>query len=110
MPTRKNATLPTWVDPDDAPELTDEMLERAEISIGEHVIRKGRPPSGKAKQLVTLRLDPDVLQALRDLGPGWQTRAAEALRHMAMQPPGPKADARAKPPRRSAPATERKAG
>jgi hypothetical protein len=31
-----------WVDPDDAPELTDEMLDRAEIREG--IIRPGRPP------------------------------------------------------------------
>jgi hypothetical protein len=33
-----------WVDPDDAPELTDEMLDRAEISEGGRIIRPGRPP------------------------------------------------------------------
>jgi hypothetical protein len=33
-----------WVDPDDAPELTDEMLDRAEISEGGIIIRPGRPP------------------------------------------------------------------
>jgi uncharacterized protein (DUF4415 family) len=27
-----------------------------------------------------MRLDQDVLRRLRDLGPGWQTRANEALR------------------------------
>jgi hypothetical protein len=32
-----------WVDPDDAPELTDEMLDRAEISEGDRIIRPGRP-------------------------------------------------------------------
>jgi hypothetical protein len=35
-----------WVDPDDAPELTDEMLDRAEISEGGRIIRPGRPPLG----------------------------------------------------------------
>jgi hypothetical protein len=33
-----------WVDPDDAPELTDEMVDRAEISEGGRIIRPGRPP------------------------------------------------------------------
>ena len=33
-----------WVDPDDAPELTDEMLDRAEIREGGRIIRPGRPP------------------------------------------------------------------
>jgi hypothetical protein len=31
-----------WVDPDDAPELTDEMLDRAEIREGDRIIRPGR--------------------------------------------------------------------
>jgi uncharacterized protein (DUF4415 family) len=73
----------TWVDPDDAPELTDEFFERADIYHGEKLVRRGRPPTGKAKQLVSLRIDPDVLERLRRLGPGWQTRAAEALRALA---------------------------
>jgi hypothetical protein len=34
-----------WVDPDDAPEWTDEMVARAEISEGGKIIRRGRPPS-----------------------------------------------------------------
>ena len=33
-----------WVDPDDAPEWTDEMVARAEISEGGKIIRGGRPP------------------------------------------------------------------
>jgi uncharacterized protein (DUF4415 family) len=33
--------------------------------------------------LVSLRIDADVLERLRSLGPGWQTRAVEALRELA---------------------------
>jgi hypothetical protein len=33
-----------WVDPDDAPEITDEMLDRAVFRHGDTVIRRGRPP------------------------------------------------------------------
>ncbi|WP_326523120.1 BrnA antitoxin family protein [Sphingomonas sp.] len=83
-----------WLDPaDDAPELTDEMLDIAEFSIGGKVIRpatgylgpngvvRGRPPMrGRAKQQVTLRLDPDVIAKFREDGPGWQGRINEALR------------------------------
>ncbi|MGA9868557.1 MAG: BrnA antitoxin family protein [Acetobacteraceae bacterium] len=69
-----------WVDPDDAPELTPEHFDRADWYIGETLIRRGRPPTGNAKRLVSLRIDQDVLQRLRDLGPGWQTRANDALR------------------------------
>ena len=73
----------TWVDPDDAPELTHEHFERADVYQGEQLVRRGRPPSGNAKQLVSLRIDTDVLERLRGLGPGWQKRATEALRELA---------------------------
>lgn len=41
---------------------------------------RGRPPTGKARKPVTLRLDPDVLEKFRATGPGWQSRINEALR------------------------------
>lgn len=83
-----------WLDPaDDAPELTDELLDIAEFSIGGKVIRpatgylgpngvvRGRPPSReRTKRQVTLRLDPDVIERFRADGPGWQGRINEALR------------------------------
>lgn len=37
-----NEVLPEWVVPDEAPELTQEFFEKAEISIGEKVIRPRR--------------------------------------------------------------------
>ena len=82
-----------WIDPDDAPEWTQEMFDTAEVAIGDKVIRpasgylgpngvvRGRPPQrGRAKQQVTLRLDPDVVERFRAGGPGWQGRINEALR------------------------------
>lgn len=74
-----------WVDPDDAPELTDEFLDRvwdsAEIRRGGRIVRRGRPPLGdKAKGVVTIRLDPDVLASYRALGAGWQTPVNADLR------------------------------
>ncbi|RZM10362.1 MAG: hypothetical protein EOP68_06560, partial [Sphingomonas sp.] len=82
-----------WTDPDDAPELTEELADIAEISIGGKVIRpatgylgpngvvRGRPPHrDRAKQQVTLRIDPDVLAKFREGGPGWQGRINAALR------------------------------
>jgi uncharacterized protein (DUF4415 family) len=42
------------------------------------VHKLGRPSSGKT--LVTLRLDPDVLAALKAGGKGWQPRANAMLR------------------------------
>jgi uncharacterized protein (DUF4415 family) len=70
-----------WVDPDDAPELTDEMLDRAVFRHGDTIIRRGRPPLGeKAKGVVTIRLDADVLESYRALGAGWQTQVNADLR------------------------------
>lgn len=70
-----------WRDPDDAPEITDDMLDRAEIVKGGKVIQRGRPPIGAvAKQQVTLRLDADVLAAYRASGRGWQSRLNADLR------------------------------
>lgn len=43
----------------------------------------GRKPDPNAKQLLTLRLDPDVIAAFRATGDGWQTRMNEALRKAA---------------------------
>lgn len=45
--------------------------------------RRGRPPGSLAavtKEPVKLRLDPDVLAALRATGDGWQTRINDMLR------------------------------
>lgn len=68
---------------DEAPELTDEQLARAELRIGDKLIRRGRPPLDNPKQAVKLRLDPDVLERWRASGPGWQTRINAALRKAA---------------------------
>lgn len=93
MPENKRASESEWVDPDDAPEWTDEMFDIAEYAVGGKVVRpatgtlgpngvvRGRPPArGRAKQQVTLRLDPDVIERFRESGPGWQARINEALR------------------------------
>jgi uncharacterized protein (DUF4415 family) len=79
----KNLASDDWIDPDDAPEITDEMLDRAEIRHGDVVIRVGRPPLGeRAKRLVSVRLDADVLEAYKALGRGWQTQLNADLRRV----------------------------
>jgi uncharacterized protein (DUF4415 family) len=77
---KRAATKPEWRDPDDAPELTDEMLDRAVLMEGDRVIRRGRPKLASPKQPVTLRLDADIVQRFRAGGPGWQSRINAALR------------------------------
>jgi uncharacterized protein (DUF4415 family) len=75
-----------WVDPDDAPELTDELLERVADTVvlrhGDKVIARGRPALDAVlkKSTVTIRLDPDVVESYRSLGTGWQTKINEDLR------------------------------
>jgi uncharacterized protein (DUF4415 family) len=41
--------------------------------------RRGRPKSGRARTLISLRLPPETLALWKATGPGWQTRMAEAL-------------------------------
>lgn len=55
------------------PELTDEMLARAVVNKG------GRPRLESPRQLISLRLPPEVIERWRATGPGWQTRMAEWL-------------------------------
>ena len=82
MAPKKRAGSPDWTDPDDAPELTAEMLDRAETFEGDSFVRRGRgrPKSDAAKEQISVRLDPDVLAALRAAGPGWQSQINTLLR------------------------------
>ncbi|HLL31911.1 MAG TPA: BrnA antitoxin family protein [Allosphingosinicella sp.] len=103
MSESKEDTDPDWldpdVDPDEAPELTDEIWDRAEIAIGGKVIRpatgtltraftpdeirarRGRPPLGEAAKVQqSLRLSREVLDHFRATGRGWQARIDEVLR------------------------------
>lgn len=86
MEKKKAAGASTWVDPDDAPELTDEFFRHAEIRIGDKVVRPGRPKSAAPKNAISLRLDPDVVAHFRRGGRGWQSRINEALRKVAKLP------------------------
>ncbi len=78
---KKNSGIdPTWVDPDDAPELTDEIFARGTFTRNGVEVKRGRPPVERPKRMLSLRVDQDVLEGLRQLGPGWHVRANEALR------------------------------
>ena len=77
-----------WIDPDDAPEWTEEMFRNAAYYKAGKLVRPakgtltrpGRPPKDNPKKQVTLRLDPDVLQAFQATGQGWQSRINAELR------------------------------
>lgn len=77
---------------DDNPEWTEEDFARAkpaaevlppELLAAFGKGKRGRPVGStkdNAKQSVTLRLDPDVVEGWKRSGPGWQTRMNDALR------------------------------
>nr|CAA6830831.1 MAG: Unknown protein [uncultured Thiotrichaceae bacterium] len=62
-------------DPDARP-WTEEELSQVKVA----QLRRGRPKVATPKEHVTIRLDADILQALRASGKGWQTRVNDALR------------------------------
>jgi uncharacterized protein (DUF4415 family) len=75
----------------DSPEWTDEDFAAARparellpagflADVQEQRRRRGRQTSKPVKRLVSLRLDPDVLDQWKASGPGWQSRINEALR------------------------------
>lgn len=90
----KSKNLPKpWVDPDDAPELTQDFFEQGDWKIGDRpvsaqdgatamrkALSRGRPKAETTKQALTVRYDADVIDAFRATGKGWQTRMNEALR------------------------------
>ena len=84
---------PEWTDPDDAPRLTPEMLENAEVFEGDKFVRRGRgrPVSGKAKEVISFRLDADVAAKLREKGPGWHSQVNTILRGLIDNATNPKA-------------------
>jgi uncharacterized protein (DUF4415 family) len=67
-------------DPDDAPELTAAFFKSADLYEGTSLKARGRPKAATTKEPVKLRLDADVLAALRASGDGWQTRINDTLR------------------------------
>lgn len=80
MNANKRVTPSEWIDPDDAPELTDEFFEQADEYAGDKLVRRGRPKSDRTKVALTVRYDAEVVEAFKGTGKGWQTRMNDALR------------------------------
>ena len=74
---------PELVD-DENPEWTDEMFKQSvrldALPATLQAKLRGRPKAIVTKEAVKLRLDADVLAALRASGDGWQTRINDTLR------------------------------
>lgn len=79
MPRKKSAGGGCLDPADDAPELTEDFFDRAEITVGSKVVRRGRPPLPDPKQLVTLRFPVATLAKLRARGRGWQSLVIKAV-------------------------------
>jgi uncharacterized protein (DUF4415 family) len=58
---------------EELPEMTDEMFSRTVFE------KAGRPRSPNPKQMISLRLPPEVIARWKATGPGWQTRMAKRL-------------------------------
>lgn len=58
---------------EELPEMTDEMFARTVFK------KAGRPRSPNPKQMISLRLPPEVIARWKATGPGWQTRMAKRL-------------------------------
>ena len=77
VPTREEdavITAAAMSDPDAVP-YTD-----AEWEAVKPTTRRGRPLAAVTKERITIRLSPDVVQAFRASGDGWQTRVDAALK------------------------------
>jgi uncharacterized protein (DUF4415 family) len=75
----KPASRPDWVDLEEAPELTDEWFEGADLKVDDKAIRRGRP-LGSNKQQVAIRLDKDIIEHFKAEGAGWHSRLNANLR------------------------------
>lgn len=74
------------LDPDDS-DATDEDFKNAKPfrevfpDVYESIQRsRGRPPVVQPKQVVSIRLDPDVIAKFKATGKGWQSRINEVLK------------------------------
>jgi uncharacterized protein (DUF4415 family) len=80
----KGITEAALADPDAQP-LDEEFLARmrpASTADAANIKRRlrGRPRAQTPKHLVSLRLDPDIVERFRATGPGWQSRINAVLR------------------------------
>jgi len=77
MPGNRRSTAPDFVDGGDAPDLSSPKWKAKFDAVP---VKRGRPKAESPKVSTTLRIDADVLEHFKRLGPGWQTRINAALR------------------------------
>lgn len=79
MNVKQKSSAPTSPDPDALPEITEAWIAGADLYHGDKLVRRGRPKLANPRQLLSLRLPPQIIARWKATGPGWQTRMAEAL-------------------------------
>ena len=79
MNVKQKNSAPTSLDSDSLPEITDAWIAGADLYNGDNLVRRGRPKLANPRQLLSLRLPPQIIARWKATGPGWQTRMAEAL-------------------------------
>jgi len=83
--------IPAEMLDDDNPEWTAEDFSKARSAsevlpgifpkaIADAMLKRGRPRKEVTKAPINIRLSPDVVDAFRATGRGWQTRVDEALK------------------------------
>ena len=92
-----NVKTSEWVDADDAPELGADFFKSAKRMVAGKEVeeaefqtakkRMGRPPVTVKRPTLNMRVDPDVLDALKASGKGWQTKVNTILRNAVLGKP-----------------------
>lgn len=68
---------------DEIPELDDAFFAHADLHHGTKLVQRGRPRATDPKQLISLRLDAEVLRWFKSGGAGYQARMGDVLKsHM----------------------------
>ena len=81
---KKQKSLTNWelIKKMGEPDLTDpDVPEITELLAKGLVRRVGRPRKENPKELISLRLDKNVLRKLRSFGRGWQTNLSNKISH-----------------------------
>lgn len=79
MNAKRKKSVRTSPRSEDLPEITDEWLAGADLYDGKKLVRRGRPRLKNPRRLLSLRLQPQVIEKWKASGPGWQTRMAKVL-------------------------------
>jgi uncharacterized protein (DUF4415 family) len=80
MQKKKRAGKSIWADPDDAPELTEEYFNKADVYEGEKLVRRGRPRVVNKREQISIRLSPEVIRHFRAQGTRWQSAINDELK------------------------------